>query len=293
MSRRPSPREAAIAEVARIRHLPTLSASATRLLAAVGRDDADLSTLVGIIESDVALTARVLKVANSPYYGYDRSIDGIDRAVVLLGLGVVRNVAVAASLDPMFRGGRITTGFHIGELWQQSLAAAVIAEHIARQRAPALGPVAFLGGLLHEVGWLVHLQRDPHGLAELIGMCEQAPHPSTAALLRTEQERFGAGHDELGAALLRHWHLPEHVCAAVATHHDIAPMTSEGELGGIVHSADELARRLGFGTCLEPGPDDSAGSEAETAKLLELVQERLSAMDMRREPVIQRQATAM
>jgi HD-like signal output (HDOD) protein len=278
-------RQAALRRVERLRNLPTLSESGNRLLAAISRDHVDLSSLVSIIERDVALTARVLKVANSPYYGYDRAVDSAHRAVVILGVSVVRNVALASSLDPMFRGGRITPTFHLRELWQHSVAAAVLAEALAEQRAPALTALAFLGGLLHEVGWLVHLRHDPEGLSALVADCEAARFPSVIALRDEEIGRFGLCHEVLGGALLDHWRLPPALCEAVSDHHggegSAGPAPAEShDLAIIIADADQLTRQLGLGTCLEPYQVYDGAITPASLPLLLRARERLAAMSM-------------
>jgi HD-like signal output (HDOD) protein len=94
-------RRNALAAVGRLTNLPALSESAGRLLAAIGRNHIDIAVLVDIIGRDPVIAARVLKVANSPYYGFERQIDSVHRAVVMLGLDVVRNIAVASRLAAM------------------------------------------------------------------------------------------------------------------------------------------------------------------------------------------------
>jgi putative nucleotidyltransferase with HDIG domain len=224
--------------------LPSLSNSAAQLLSAMSARRVTTTTLAQIIERDVALTANVHKVANSPFYGQSRSIATIERALVLLGVDVIRNIALASSVSRVFRGGRLTPAFHIGTLWRHSLAVATLTEAMAKKLAVDQQENAFIAGLLHDVGFLVELTLWP---VEFVALVRELEEQSIASrdLLQIEVDRFGASHDDFGRVLLDQWLLPSHLCDAAAAHHRMNSDTGDRTLAALVLLADQLSATIG------------------------------------------------
>jgi len=234
----------AVALMKKFPPLPPLGNIATQLLSAMGARRATTTTLAHIIEKDVALAANVQKVANSPFYGQSRNIATIDRAVVLLGIDVIRNVALASSVARVFRGGRLTPDFHINTLWRHSLAVAALTDALAKTLAPAHREHAFTVGLLHDVGFLVELSLWPLEFVSFVRKLE-SEKMSPQDLLRFEVELFGASHDDFGRVLLEQWLLPHDFCRATAAHHRLGASGGEDTLAALVLLADELSATIG------------------------------------------------
>src|SRR6266542_2667408 len=116
------------------------------------------ASLHKIVAHDPALATRILKVVNSAFYGLPGQIGSIDRAIVLLGLNAVKNIAVAASLGQLFRGVKLCQGFTAKDLWTHCIAVGVAARELARQMKVPIAEEAFLAGMIHDVGMLVSLQ---------------------------------------------------------------------------------------------------------------------------------------
>ena len=147
--------DSAIEDVSHFATLPSIVLEIIRLT-----EDADPipQEFNDLICSDPALCARILKVANSSFYGRSRQIGSISLAVMLLGLNSVKNIAIAASLDKLFRGGQITAGLNARDLWTHSIAVGTAARLLAERSRIGLPDEAFLAGLIHDLGIMVELQ---------------------------------------------------------------------------------------------------------------------------------------
>jgi len=198
------------------RPLPPLPAVVARLLALYATEEYHAEEVAGALETDPALAGRVLRLANSAYYGFVGRVDTLQRSVVLLGKVTVQAVALAASLLRAWRG-RALPG-PVEQIWVHSYLCGVGCRHLARMLPrPVLrtAPDAlFLAGLLHDVGKLLFLTEDPEGYAE-----DLAAAASGEDLRTREIERFGRDHGEAGGELLEAWNLPAWLCAVVRYHH--------------------------------------------------------------------------
>src|SRR5881394_757917 len=136
----------------------------TRIVQTVEDPRSTASQLHKIVGHDPALVTRILKVVNSAFYGLPGQIGSVERAIVLLGLNAVKNLAVAASLGQLFRGVKLCEGFTAKDLWTHCIAVAVTARELARQMKVPIADEAFLAGLIHDTGILVSLQVWPDKL---------------------------------------------------------------------------------------------------------------------------------
>ncbi len=200
-------------EIANLSSLPVMDA---RLLKVIGEPDAgaQYEQLAALLQADPALAARVLKVANSAFFGGARAIDSIRRALEVLGTAAVTGIAMAASLDGTVS--QLGTA-HLGyfeQLRQHSLIAAAAARQLALRRPTQTWTpdAAFVLGLVHDLGWLVQLQLKSDSQVSTVG----AP-TALDGLVRPPPPE--AGHALLGAALLSHWGLPGQFASTVFSHH--------------------------------------------------------------------------
>jgi len=198
--------------------------------------------LKDIISNDPALATRVLKVANSAFYGLPGHVNSIDRAVVILGFSEVKNIAVASTLNTLFDGTTLGGPFTARDLWRHCVAVAVAASELAKQarRPPA---EAFLAGLLHDLGLLIHLQVHPQKLEAVCRTVydQLAQGAQAVNFCAVERKLIGVGHEELGQALAKHWHLPETLQQAIAFHHHPkSELRGSREMIALVYVADTL-----------------------------------------------------
>ena len=235
-----------------ISHIATLPEVTVKIIELVEDPSSSARDLHQLVSSDPALTARMLKVVNSAFYGLPRQIASINRAVSLLGLNAVKNIAVAASLAKLFRGGAIGPNFDAHELWTHCCATATAAQTIARiQRKNGIADEAFLAGLVHDVGVLVALQHDQAMFNESIERAVDG-----ADFLESEQEIFGETHESFGKALCEHWKFPASLAWVAGHHHDpLEVPAANRDLPALIHVADHLAGEVAGGFTLDLRPE--------------------------------------
>ncbi len=231
----------AIKKVSTIATLPEIT---VKIIKTVEDPKSSAVQLHQIVSHDPALATRILKVVNSAFYGLPGQIASIERAIVLLGLNAVKNIAVAASLGQLFRGVKLCEGFSAKDLWTHCIAVGVTAREIARQGKLPIADEAFLAGLIHDIGILVALQTQPE---QLKAVCEKA-RSTNVSFCDIEREMTGVDHQMLGMGLAELWKFPRS-CQLVAGHHHnpSALADSHRTIVMIVHVADILCCQAGKG----------------------------------------------
>ncbi|WP_397546189.1 HDOD domain-containing protein [Rhodothermus marinus] len=238
-----------------VRSLPPLPAAVERLLAMSREPEVDFRKVSQVIESDPALTARILRAANSAFYGVSRRVQTVRQAVVLLGHEVVINLALGVSVLNLKRNLLKQWPGDPAAFWRHSLSVALMARELARQLKLTDTEGAFVAGLLHDIGKLVLLSHHGVVYAQTLLAARQSSDP----LYLLERELFEVDHAAAGYALCQHWNLPEALAQAVAEHHADEPPAS-GTIAELVYDANELIKRLGLGdsgnafTTLRTGP---------------------------------------
>lgn len=235
------------AAVKQLSHIATLPEVTLGIIELVENPNSSAQDLNGLIGRDPALSARVLKVVNSAFYGLPRQIGSINRAISLLGLNAVKNIAIAASLAKLFRGGALCDRFDAKELWSHSIAVATAAKLLAKEARMSSGDEAFLAGLMHDIGIMVALQTDRAKLAQVFASMQFNSDGTPAMDFRfIERHEFGADHGHFGEALCEQWKFPRSLVLACGHHHDptSAPAGSR-QIPWIVFIADRLATENG------------------------------------------------
>jgi len=206
--------------------------------------DSTAQDLNKVITNDPALGARILKVVNSAFYGLPGQIGSINRAIVLLGLNAVKNIAIAASLAKLFRGGQICPGFDARDLWTHSIAVASATRMLASKSGQTVPDEAFLAGLIHDLGIMVEIQaRRP----KFVEAFEKAANEDIT-LRDAELAVFGAHHEHFGAALCKLWKFPENFCHVTGFHHRPQELPAMyRSLTALVHVADIIAASMELG----------------------------------------------
>ncbi len=226
-------------------NIATLPAVTEKIVRVTSDPDSTLQDLQDIIAVDPALSARVLKVVNSPFYGQPGQVASIGRAVVLLGLNSVKNIAIAASLDKVFGGGCVSSGFDTRDLWTHSIAVASGAFLIAEKVGAGVSGEAFLAGLIHDLGIMIEMESYLPYFGQVISKLST---DENLAFRQAEKQVLGATHEAFGAALCRKWQFPESHQYVAGFHHRPFEVPAEHrQLTMIVHAADVLAARSGTG----------------------------------------------
>jgi HD-like signal output (HDOD) protein len=235
--------KSALAKVGEIVTLPEVT---VRIISLVDDPKSTARDLHRVIMNDPALSTRVLKVVNSAFYGLPGQVSQLDRAIVLLGLSAIKNIAITASIARLFGGHRISEEFTARDVWKHSLAVAVA----TRQFSSLMGrrkqaEEAFLAGLIHDLGLLVERQAFPEQLAEVV----RRAAADNRAFCDIETEVIGIDHQALGAALAVRWKFPRTLQVVLGYHHRIDNLKPEDSLlPTLVYIADVLCchEQIGF-----------------------------------------------
>jgi putative nucleotidyltransferase with HDIG domain len=223
-----------------IRELPSLPSAFIAAVKVLSEDDAPASSCIEAIERDQALTVRVLRLANSAFYGAPGQVARVEDAVQMLGLRTVASTLAAVSLRATL-GSLRCEGFCFDTYWRHTLCTALTARELAKISSLDAGE-AFLLGLLHDVGQLVLAVTSPELEARALLLCRS----QGLAMHEAERRVFGVSHPEVGAAVARQWNFPSRISEAIAAHHSPAPITAGQRLtfSDLGHLANRMAHGL-------------------------------------------------
>jgi len=235
----------------RIDELPSLPEFIARLLAAVEEPAVSGERVAEIVSEDQAMTAAVLKLVNSPYYGLSRRIGSIQHAVLLLGFRTVRNLALSAVLVKSFGRTSNDRRFQPAALWRHAVASAAGARLLALRLGADEAEEAFLAGLVHDMGIVIidqYLHEEFRAVLDLVST-------RRVTLREAEREVLGRDHAFIGALLARRWNFPGAVVEAIGCHHAPWRAKRDPRLAAIVHLANAREGENGFGpVVIDPEP---------------------------------------
>ncbi len=230
--------------LARIQTVPSLPSVVIKLRQYLNEPDVNFDALARMIEYDPGLTANVLQLSNSAYFGWSRSIRTVKESIVRLGTNRIFQMVLCMSVAPLVR--KPIKGYDMDSdgLWRHSISTAICAELVAAELELTCRGEAFTAGLLHDMGKIVlgtFVDIDDEPIKEIM----RADH---LAFNEAEQMVLGIDHAEVAAALLAAWNLPDDVSEAVRWHHQPSNAPeNRRELADLVHVADVLCLEFGFG----------------------------------------------
>ena len=232
----------------RLRTLPAMPGTVVRLLHALNNGELPIADLERTVRTDQAISAAVLRAANSVLEGAAGRVFTLKESVTRLGMRKLHKIVIAHQSSPVLCNGGRAYGLVAGELWRGAIGGAIAAELIARKTGLLDPAVAFVGGLLRDIGKsAMDLLIAP---ADVLRATRGRKEGQTQ--LQLEREVFGTDHAELGGELARLWMLPERLARCIALHHQ--PPDDEKQtdvLIDIVHCGDLLCVLLGLGAGLD------------------------------------------
>lgn len=227
--------------IASTHELQALPQSTARLLDLLEDPLVEADKLLAVIEKDPALTANLLKLCNSAYYGRKREVGSVKEALVMLGNRTVITLAFATSMGKVLRGDLAAYGLGKEDLWRHSLATACGAALVAADLGlAAQRDRAFTAGLVHDIGKML-LNR------LLLKRLEWSTATAADSFVEIEREVLGFDHAEAGAALAEAWHFPAPLVAAVRHHHEPAAPADADPIVTAVRAANLLTAVVGYG----------------------------------------------
>jgi putative nucleotidyltransferase with HDIG domain len=238
-----SPREL-IAGAIEIASLPEIFLKINEMIDSPRHSAADIGR---VISNDTALSARLLKIANSIFYGFPSQIDTISRAITVIGTRELRELILATSVIRCFKGlpNDLIT---MEDFWRHSICCGLAARSLAMQRGEQLVERFFVAGLLHDIGSLLVYRKVPELAREALLRAQHNNIP----LYRAEQEVMGFDHAMVGAEILRKWKLPEHLQEATEFHHNPGRAQRFPSDTAVIHIADVVSDALQYGNSGDP-----------------------------------------
>ena len=228
--------------VDKIHNLPTPPIVFTQITKVINNPDTSAYEIGGIIAEDPALTAKVLKLTNSSFYGIPRTITNVKQAIVILGLEAVKSLVISASVFDAFSKNKSLDSDYLENFWRHSLSVAFMAKITARFiNASNLqeAEIAFSGGLLHDIGKLIIISHLPDEYSRIKAVQEKNPK---APGIDIEKSVMEFTHADLGSYMAGKWNLPEEICDAISNHHNETALKGDN-LGAIIHLSDYLAHQ--------------------------------------------------
>jgi len=221
-----------------LKNLPSLPELYLEIAEALQSPTASAQRIADIASKDPAISAKLLQLSNSAFFGFSHKVFSVDEAVQLLGVSVIQSLAMAVPIFSSFSRTKCP-GFHIEQVWEHSLQTAILARRIAGHHLDDsfLGEQAFCASMLHDLGKLILAD----GLPEEYAAVLQESRDTQTPVFEVERKHFQATHAEVGAYLLALWGLPMPLIEAVANHHHPRRCgLQEPCLAGVVHLANAL-----------------------------------------------------
>lgn len=249
-----------------------------RLNEAINHPRSSIDDIGKIITEDQGLTARLLRLANSPMFGCYSKVDTISKAVTIIGTQQLRDLALAASVMGVFKGIPEEL-LNMTTFWQHSIACGIVARCLAICRRESNVERLFVAGMLHDIGQVVLASARPELCRELL----ESQRDSGRFCTELEMEYLGFTHADLGGALLRKWKIPASIGDPVACHHTPNSAEQFRLEAALIHLADIICQAMEFGHGAElgvPPLDENAWNR------LELQPNMLSSVLKQAEPQI-------
>ena len=219
--------------------LVTLPDVFIRINQLVENPDSTIADIAQAVSQDPAFTVRLLRVANSTFYGFSSSVDTVSKAVSVIGTSQIRNLALSTAVANSFSGlsNKLVS---MDNFWRHSLYCGLAARKLAKLAGKCDAEAVFTAGLLHDIGELVIFNRLPELAREaLLLVLDSADE---LALHQSEQQIMGFDHAQVGGELARQWKLPTLLEECIAFHHDINAAKRYPRETAIVHIANILAQ---------------------------------------------------
>jgi len=266
--------------ILQVDHLPTISSTFEKIINMIDQESTTLKEIEQVIKLDQAITIRILKIINSPFYGFS-DVTTISKAIMLLGFKELKNIVVSASIMNVLDERRPIAGLKVSDFWLHSMAVAFISRFLAKNLDLSCEQESFTIGLLHDIGKVVYLKEDPQLMEDLMTLANARQISFSQA-----EEIVGLSHSQVGWFLGEKWNLPEQLCGAIRQHHRPDPESVYLIETAMVHLADHIAVKLQIGNsgnaCADP-PDPVALSSLNlndqlVPRILDRIEEKKDAL---------------
>ena len=244
--------------ITKIESMPALPTVAFRVMNVTADPKSTANDLMKIISPDVSLTTKILKIANSPFYGLAKEVSSLQHAVTVLGFKEIKNLVISTVAFESFKSLKQSKSFNINKFWKHSFCCAIAAKIIATE-LKCSGNELFVAGLIHDIGKLAMYIAFPAEFEKYIELT--APLKIKYSVFEIEKDIFGITHDEAGIKLLEKWLFPENLISAVGFHHHPEKADNNSISPVTIHIADILAHL--YEMSIDEETDDSVNIDVE------------------------------
>ena len=220
----------------------TLPHIAIKLTKLISDENSTMQDFEKIIYMDTTLVLRILRGANSPYYGLRQKVKSISRAIVVIGFNNLRNMIVTEGLKNLFKDKNSKNAFSRNQLWLHCAAVSICSQMLMERVFGLNGEDAFLCGILHDIGMIVEDQTTPDLFYRACNTFDENPKLIT----EYEKEIVGTDHCEIGYLLAKDWQLPIEVQEGIQYHHKILEHVSPSSLTGVIQLAEYIVSQLDY-----------------------------------------------
>jgi len=228
--------------LAKAEKLPAVPAVVQQVLALVQNPEFSFSRLIDTVRLDPGITAHVLRMANSPFYGLRQKISSLEQALALLGTRNLVEIVLSTQVVKYFQVDQGGYRLERGELWRHCMATALLAHRMGDMLKYQDTATLFTAALLHDVGKLILSQY----VGERYHKIERMVGEDGKSFVEAEREVLGVDHALLGGLVARHWNFPESIVTAIAFHHAPERAAKHGQLTALVALANVLTLSMGF-----------------------------------------------
>jgi putative nucleotidyltransferase with HDIG domain len=233
--------------VEKITKLPTIPVVAQEILSLADNDLLSVTKLEKIIQNDPAISAKVLSVANSAYFGINSTTSTLNNAILRIGFNNVKSIALAVSLITVM-GDNSGKTLDYQRIFNHSVSVGYVARMLAKETSVRIADEVMIDGLLHDIGFLVLNQYFSDIYQTVIDRLDEEP------LIEAEKNIFGFSHSDIGTWLADKWNLPANVMDSIAYHHSPSIAKKNNKRIAIIHIADYTATKCILGpTRKDPG----------------------------------------
>jgi putative nucleotidyltransferase with HDIG domain len=224
--------------------IPSIPLVLIKIIQTLDADTSSAKELEELILHDPALSARILRLANSAFYSFRATVKTISHAITLLGLNLVTSLAIGINIFDSFTKGSKSEAALINKLWTHSCGVAVLVKEIYTQRTGRgkEGEFAFLCGLLHDLGKVALFKTYPGHYSSIFAIAKTETDPAISSY---EEEYYGVDHAVIGEMLAKQWGFPPELISVIRKHHD--PLAVVEPMVRAVMFADLLAKELKIG----------------------------------------------
>jgi len=220
--------------------LPSAPTVVTQLTTLLNKENVGSHELATVAQTDQAFTAKILKLVNSPFYGFTRQVSSVEEAITMIGLEAVHHLLLTLSFLNIFKADKDV--LDINQFWLHSLGVGIIAKELLKNESKETKNAAYLAGILHDIGRLVFYQVDPK---KYIAFYDKG---TSVIDLEKETKWFNHNHQKIGAMLGKKWIFPNNIINAIETHHEPdSENENESILVHAVHIADIICHGLNVG----------------------------------------------